>query len=165
MPAPAVICMHSRAFMHTRLSTPLCPLALSQSEIMQNLAFEQNRFEYSEYLPLDEIPLKSYSCIGQQVMRRISWWFCTTLRVPTSTQGGARAMREFPAPPAFVLVLHRLTSFHTHFRLLCHVKFAILSCAWKTPGAQIGNAKETMRIALRSFAVFLGNVVLQPHVH
>ena len=51
MPAPAVICMHSRAFMHTRLSTPLCPLALSQSEIMQNLAFEQNRFEYSEYLP------------------------------------------------------------------------------------------------------------------
>ena len=41
----------------------------------------------------------------------------------------------------------------------------VLSSAWKTPGAQIGNAKETMRIALRSFALFLRILVLQPHVH
>ena len=91
--------------------------------------------------------------------------------MPTSTQG-ARASREFAAPPASVLVLQWLTSFSRSFHPFTMVNLgesfkiqAVLSSAWKTPGAQIGNAKETMRIALRSFALFLRILVLQPHVH
>ena len=90
MPAPAVICMRSRAFMHTRLSTPLRPLALSHiakrthsfillEPLLNNMSLPKESAVREEcWIDTASVP----RCTKHMLYRTVSYWVVLHCLVP-----------------------------------------------------------------------------------
>lgn len=90
MPAPAVICMRLRAFMHTRLSTPLRPLALSHiakrthsfillEPLLNNMSLPKESAVREEcWIDTASVP----RCTKHMLYRTVSYWVVLHCLVP-----------------------------------------------------------------------------------